>query len=503
MPPWVDISFFDVCARTLLGGEQLYRDIFIHGPPGVILIQSGLRALLGWRSEMLCVADFLILTSVVALLVGPLQPRQQSTAARLWTACVLYGFYFATSEWCHCEPDMWMLLPALLAVCLRQRRLVGLLRGEQRGTGMAVQAVLEGVFWGLAFVVKPHVAVPAVACWLVWGALVRRRRPGWGRDLAVDAGLVVIGGLLVGAATGTWLWRSGNWPYFRAAVLGGWNWDYLQVMTSLVGRFIKLVDWYVPWSMIHLAALPAAIDVLTRSLSPRTAVPSAGAEPAPSSQPLLAALYLGWLVEANVFQQQFDYHLVPPVLLAIALLAGHRWVRTRPFVLGLIFPIVLAVAVHPLLRGERWTVWGRCWREGSSARVRDRLTVIEHHVAPNWQELKQVQDFLRSQDVRDGELTCFSLSTLHLYREMNLKPSTRYVMLWSVIFYFRHHWAEVERDLKASRARFVVVDLRSAPLPAEAEARFCRWPQAYAFRTNRYIVYRTRGDDLPAGQAHD
>src|SRR6516162_3046727 len=75
MPPWLDTTFFDLCARTMLEGGMLYRDIFIHGLPGFMLILAPVRAMVGWRSETLRALDFLIVAAVTGLLIGLIKPR--------------------------------------------------------------------------------------------------------------------------------------------------------------------------------------------------------------------------------------------------------------------------------------------------------------------------------------------------------------------------------------------------------------------------------------------
>src|ERR1700722_18642206 len=92
MPLWVDTIFFDLCARTLMRGGVLYREVFTHALPGMFWIQVALRSLLGWRSETLRAVDFLIVSACVWLLVGKLQPGAMSWAWRLWTAFTLFAF---------------------------------------------------------------------------------------------------------------------------------------------------------------------------------------------------------------------------------------------------------------------------------------------------------------------------------------------------------------------------------------------------------------------------
>ena len=92
------------------------------------------------------------------------------------TATLLFAFYSSRWEWCQCQRDTWMLLPALAALQLRRIQ-VGRLRNPSVGPGrLLMGAIAEGAVWGAAFWIKPFVAVPALACWLVGDWLVHGRR---------------------------------------------------------------------------------------------------------------------------------------------------------------------------------------------------------------------------------------------------------------------------------------------------------------------------------------
>src|SRR5262249_34312311 len=115
----------------------------------------------------------------------------------------------STSEWCHCQRDPWMLLPALLALRLRLRQREALLQPEPGRLGLCLRPLAEGALGGAAFWIKPHVAVPALACWLAGARGVGRWR--W---LLADGLLVIAGGALVGAAGIAWLVATGAWADF-------------------------------------------------------------------------------------------------------------------------------------------------------------------------------------------------------------------------------------------------------------------------------------------------
>src|SRR5205823_3214246 len=131
-------------------------------------------------------------------------------AARAWTAAAVAAFYPFVTEFCHLQRDVWLMLPALLAVRARLRRTD---RGPDLTNGAVVRsAFVEGVLWGLAFWIKPHVAIPAAAVWAATAARLAGTADRPGRRIAADLLGVLAGGLAVGAAGVAWLVASGTWP---------------------------------------------------------------------------------------------------------------------------------------------------------------------------------------------------------------------------------------------------------------------------------------------------
>jgi len=502
MAPWPDVTYQDLRARVLLGGGVVYRDFFCHVLPGMVLFQSVVRSVVGWRSEALRGVDFLIVSAIVTMLVSFVGVRGEraSAAPKLWVAVLLFFFYFATSEWCHCQTDTWMLLPSLAALTLRRRQATDLAAPSSPLARVAAWAFLEGVCWGSAFLIKPFVALPAAACWLVTAAGLWRpgRRRAW--RLAADGAGLLAGGLLVGGLTVGWLWLSGNWPFFRESVLGDWNLEYNRHSALWAERTTKMLAFMMPWGLIHLVAVPVSLFTLIRDL--RQSRPHAAAPPA-----LLSAFYLAWLFQANYLQRQFDYHLVPPILLAITLLASAvaqasvvprspeggsvrlapayaRWV--------VVLPVCLAwpVLEHPLFQPHRLALWPRCWREGSSAELRDLLTLeIGRKVNPGWRELARVETFLRDQGIADGQLTCYSTSSLPLYTQLGVRPSTRYILLEADVIHFPSRRDEIRQALAASPQRYVVSDRREMDAPPRG-VRLFPYSEPVVFEYGRYRVHR-------------
>src|SRR5262249_28049257 len=140
LPLYNDASHHDLCARNVLEGGVHYRDLFDTNLPGIIWIHMAIRALLGWRSEVLRLADFVIVTASVWLLVRWLGTRGLSRTAQVWTALALFLFYFSTEEVSHCQRDVWMLLPALLALGLRRQQVEALLAEAVSGRHLLLRA---------------------------------------------------------------------------------------------------------------------------------------------------------------------------------------------------------------------------------------------------------------------------------------------------------------------------------------------------------------------------
>jgi hypothetical protein len=455
----------------------------------------------GWRSEALRGVDLLIVSAIVTMLVSFVGVRGErgSAAVKLWVAVLLFFFYFATSEWSHCQTDIWMLLPSLAALTLRCCQATDLASPSFRPARLGARAFFEGVCWGSAFLIKPFVALPAAACWLVTAAALwqpGRRRP-W--RLAADATGVLAGGLLVGGLTVGWLWLSGNWPFFRESVLGDWNREYYRHSAPWAERTTTMLVFMMPWSLIHLAAIPVSLSTLIRGL--RQNRPHADA-----AQALLSAFYLAWLFQADYVQRQFDYQLVPPILLAITVLASavaRASVVPRSLDCGTVRPahahirwaVLLAACLvwpllqHPLFQPHRLALWPRCWREGSSAELRDLLTLENQKVTPCWRELARVETFLRDQGVADRQLTCYSTSSLPLYTQLHIRPSTRYILLEADVIHFPSRRDEIRQALIASPERYVVSDRREMETPPRG-VRLFPYSEPVVFEFGRYRVHR-------------
>src|SRR5205823_8422469 len=70
---------------------------------------------------------------------------------------------------------------------------------------------------------------------------------------------------------------------------------------------------------------------------------------------------------------------------------------------------VIRLEHHPLSNPAIITLWPRCWREGGSPELRDKLaTYTDVFCGTNWEELEDVARFLRTVDppLGPGELNC-------------------------------------------------------------------------------------------------
>jgi hypothetical protein len=392
--------------------------------------------------------------------------------------------------------DTWMLLAALMALHLRRRRIAAASTSVHRPTG---GAILEGVCWGAACLFKPFVQVPAVACWLASAVLLRQQTRRWG-PLALDAAGLLVGGTLVGVAWQAWLLSSGSWSVywhnffdFRRdyyAATAGWRPRVEAVFTSLR-----------PWTLLHLPGLLVAALMVVAGLVPAARSRSSRPTGARVGGVLLAAMYLAWVAQANFMQSQSAYHVLPTILLALALLAD--WANALPVRraawVGLFGGVMVVAAYQPAARAERLALWGRCWREGSSAEMRNRLALDkERFWTPDWVELECVADFLREQGVKDGELTCYSASTVHLYTELGVRPATPYLYPSVYLSLFPGHRASIVKALRDSSQRFIVTDAREVVRHAGMEvgsspggtASFYPESEPVVFRAGRYAVRR-------------
>src|SRR5262249_4896569 len=145
-----------------------------------------------------------------------------SRLVQIWAAAILIFFYFSTPESCHCQRDVWMLLPSLGALTLRRRQTEDLIEPKLPTSRIVRRPLLEGLYWVAAIWIKPFVVVIALGCWVTSAFLVGRAATHRGKRLTPDAAALLCGGLLGGSLGVAWMLQSGAWgPFWH--ILHDWN----------------------------------------------------------------------------------------------------------------------------------------------------------------------------------------------------------------------------------------------------------------------------------------
>lgn len=547
MPPWCDLTLYQVAARNLLDGGVLYHDVFDTNLPGFLVLLAGIQAVLGPSVAAVRLADLAIVAAAVWVLVKWVRRAGGGLAGAAWAAAGAAWFYLFTSEFCHAQRDVWMLLPAAAAAFRRARRTHGPVGGS------AAAGFVDGLIWGIAVWIKPHVVVPALALWLATLPAAGRAW-GWaaaGRD---TLGLLA-GGLVIGAAGLGLIGANGAWADF-ADVMTVWNPAYTARTLDEVpdrARWWITLEYFPPWSLLHVAALPLAGLTLVEGLLParwaaglpgwaRFVYRPAAAAPERVARAALAVFYVSWFAQALVLQRGLDYVHVPEMLLAVAVLAGQGWAAAVPAVAGqvAIGMLLNAADANPWLAAEvrrrdpEWATlpldkppfldglmvrrWPDCFR-GDTPELRDALArAPAANSTATWVDLGRVAAFLRTADppARDGDLLAFHDSPHPLYLMLGVKPAARYMHVGTAIEIVGMA-GRVADDIRAGRPRYVVGDLRrmtwhwrraadpgwggdARALPwwfPASQLDLFPWDQTLVFRAGRYCVYRV---DRPIGE---
>jgi hypothetical protein len=486
MPPWVDLTLYDVAARNLFEGGVHYRDVFDTNLPGFVWALALVRATLGWSVEALRAVDLLVVGGAVLLLDRLAARGGAPRAARLWAGAAVAAFYPFTPDSVHAQRDLWMTLPALAAVVLRVRRLA-----TPREAGAFRSALLEGALWALAVWVKPHVVVPAAAVWL---ATAGRCFANGGRaDVLADFCGNVIGGLLIGGGGVAYLVASGTWPSFVEAFTF-WNAGYARTMwAELPGRVEMQLHYFPPWSYLQVAAVPVAVLMLLDArgfvsrLLPVWLWSPATSDAARLARVAVAAVYLGWTAQALVIQRQFLYVHVPEVLMLLAVLAAQRW-AAGCLVVAWVAATTVAVAlgasppqaeVPEFREPERWWAvrhvaadpvrarqWAGCLStdltpEGYRRRMTDLGRMQGFHAANDWVELGEVGDWLRAHGATAHDVIAWHDAPHAVYLTLDGRPAFRFQHVSQMMGIGAEQEYRLRRELYETvpRVRFVVSDL--------------------------------------------
>ena len=503
-PIWVDVTYHDLSAWNILHGGTHYKDVFETNLPGMVWSHAFVRPVVGWSHEAIRIVDLFVVSSVVFLLSRLLKRSGVSISGRIWFVTAVALFYLAETEFIHCQRDGWMLLPAVGAATMRLTHL--------SSTRSLKWTVCEGLMWGLAVWIKPHVLVPALLVWLMSLRFQTRR-------VAVrDVGWLVGGGLLAGGCGSVWLITTSTWQPMWDVLLN-WNQEYYSwSWEDMLLKCRLLLAYFAPFSLLHCASIPLAFVAVFRR---------------DASRAILAALYLGWLAQATLVQKPFDYAHYPPMLLGLAVIASfrlpvgpvllgwclvggltnefardHRWFRGLQRDCRITTKAILPN--YPMLDCNRLAHWGRCWHD-DSWELKDQLSFYAMiHCAPNWADLNRVGEVLKTKSLQDRELICWHDSTHPLYVELGIKPGIRYPHVLTAMK-FRTKREQIKRETFSSPARYVVSDLvpimsaaRFGPFPPPGPATelptefptwhadFYPWNQPVVYRSGRYVVHEVK-----------
>ncbi len=491
MPLTNDAEVYDLQATVVREGGMLYRDLLEPNLPGVVAIHFGVRAVLGESSEALRAFDLLLFALTLWGAASLVRSSGGTWQTALWTVFGLAACYLSFSEWCHCQRDLWMLAPTLAASNLRLRRILD--RPTFGG------AFLEGLLWGTAVWLKPYVVIPGLGVWLVSAML----SPSF-RRTARDAGLCLLGGLVMGAVGIGAMFATGCWPYF-VDTLQNWNPAYFAAGRAhwTWARWLGSILRMLPWCLLHWGALAVTLRAALSLLQSR---PPGGSSPQRSGLALLAAAYAGWTFQAVMLQHPFDYVFAPTVLLAllVVVLAGMGLAWRWSHVCWYGFALLVLIG-SPLTEGRRLQWWSVCVRGPVSANVRDDLM---HFQNPSQQDLARVAEFLAAADVRERDVCCYNSDFVSLYRRLGLRPPLRYTYLFETLQFFPERREQILEEVERSPHRFVVTDLVSCGLPrrlaeevgpagphapppayATAPRDVYPWRLPVVYRTGTYLVH--------------
>ncbi len=479
-PPWCDITLYQMAARNILHGGVHYRDLFDTNLPGFVWAMTALYSVFGPSALAVRVVDLLIVLGVVLLIDRLAKWGGATLATRWWAFAGAALFYPFTVEMAHAQRDTWMALPGLAAVVLRVRRGMG---GDGLNSPRSPfrASFVEGLLWGAAVWIKPHIALMALTVWLLTAWRLAAEHPR--RAVALDLLGNILGGVTIGIPGVVWMVASGAWNAFLDVFLE-WNPLYMKLTRQeLPWRVTQELHWFPPWSLFLVVTIPLALasmlDMAPWQNRARAASRPDGAgwlgrwlpwwlwdrQAGPDTRfarGVLGGLYLVWAAQAFLIQRGFQYAHVPETLLMIGLWASHRWGWVPVVLLWFALTSALWIVAdcnpgvqnqlgslpadtrthylprHRITDPDRLRLWPECWRREMTDAERyalwDQLRLHPpHEAAIGWEEIAEVAEFLRAQGVQDGDVFAWFDSPHAVYLLLDIDPGFRYMHVYTAI----------------------------------------------------------------------
>ena len=229
----------------------------------------------------------------------------------------------------------------------------------------------------------------------------------------------------------------GAWSHWLDT-MQNWNPRYLQAGREnwTHPRFKVMVIRFLPWFLLHLAAVPIALKQLQQRVSGRNAGPDDSSEkPIAIGSAVLASVYLVWMIHSFLLQHLFDYVHAPRIVLAILVCAdavARGRSRTGLQLVVMLFGVVV-VAALPILKLKTVPTWRECVSGDTTPHLQDRLS---HFDNPRRTDLAEIVAFLKQQQVSGHDVLIFNSDGVSLYRRMNLKPPSRYAYFFETLIFF-------------------------------------------------------------------
>ena len=280
-------------------GRFPYRDVFETSMPGTFAFHYAVVKLFGYGDTAFRLVDLALLTALLAATYAFMRRFGRAPAA---AAAVSYGLlYLSKGQTMTLQRDYLGLLPIALALCCLPRDAA---RPPARARFAAV-----GALFGLAFLLKPHLALGLPALAAALAALRRESRGRDLRDLLACVAAAALGFLAPLLAAALWLALNGALSDFLSIFF-----RYLPLHVALTGaqeefhgfeRFFYLFEQtlrFGGYGPLLLGALFAAYHFAAPAARPRATSVAYAA---------LAACAVLYLVYPTLAGKFWDYHFMP------------------------------------------------------------------------------------------------------------------------------------------------------------------------------------------------